>query len=80
MVAIPREEVVGRSQEFVRGFAKSCVDLFLGCEGEAVQNLAFEGSAGRFRLGFRPVHASQAGPIVAAVGIFPTVYNDTGVK
>lgn len=79
MVAVPRQKIVRGAQEFVGRSSQYGVDLFLRGESEAVQDLAFESATWRLGLRFGPVHAGQPPSVMAAIGIFSTVDDDSGV-
>lgn len=80
MVAVPREKIVSGPEELFGRFVKYGIDFFFGCECKAVEDLTSESATRRVGLGLRPVHAGQARAIMATVGIFPAVDDDSGVQ
>ena len=54
----------------VRDFLYDHLNLLLGAEGEALQDVAAPGAAGRLEARFGPVDAGDVAAVMPAVGIF----------
>ena len=80
MVAVVGQEVVVDAEEVVGDFADELVDFLGGAEGEALQDVAAPGAAGRLEVWPCPVYAGDAALVVPAVGVFAAVDDDAGVQ
>lgn len=80
VVAVPGEDVVGGAVEFGRGSLYDGVDLGLGREREALQDLESKRATRWFALGLGPVHARHALPVMSPVCIFLAVDYDARME
>lgn len=80
MVAVAREDVVGRAVELERSLMDDGVDLGLGGEGHALYDLGSKCATRWIRLGRRPIHTRYTPPIMAAVRVFFAVDDHAGVE
>ena len=80
VVAVLGQEVVGGPQELLASRAHDGVDLGLGGEREAVQDLALEGAPRRLEFRLGPVDARDAWALVPAVGVLFAVDDDARVQ
>jgi hypothetical protein len=80
VVAVLGEKIIRGAGELI-GCAFECgFDFFVGSESEAVKNFTAKSASGRFGFGLGPVHASHTTILVATIGIFFSVDNNTGME
>lgn len=77
VVAVLAQKVVRGALKLVGDFVDDGVNFVLRREGEAMQDLDFEGGAGREGFRLCPVHAGNPALIVATIGILSAVYHHT---
>ncbi len=80
VVAVAGEDVVGGTVKFERGAVDDGVDLGLGREREALQDLGSKRAARGFGLWLGPVHARHTSPVMPPIRVFLAVDHDAGVE
>lgn len=82
VIAIVREEIVRRARETLGHFQHNLLDLDVGFEREALEELAAECSTWRLHAGLCPINARDVWPIVAAKRVLPVqgFDNDASVE
>ena len=80
MVAVSGEEAVGGTLELLTSLSHYGLDLVLGGDGEAMEDLRLEGAAGWNGLRAGPIHSGDSAPVVPAVCVFFAVDYDTRVE
>ena len=82
MIAIFGEKVVGCSLKLLRDFLDYVLNLVLGAEGEALQQLAAECTSWWLRVWLCPVYSRYSWPVMAAECVFSiqALYDDTSVE